>query len=111
MTFSQFIIAVISIYTIYYLLMITFDLLKKPKGKDNEAPKLVPIAGEEVEFIDQTTIIKNEEKIEKKEEQKEESSPGVGSQQTTISGGVEMKNLLSVFRTDAVQLTSKVFNH
>ena len=110
MTFTQFIIAVISVYAIYYLLMITFDLLKSSKGKGEEAPKLVPVAGDEVQFIeDQTTIIKDEETV-KETDPVVQNGQGTDLQHTAISGGLEMKNLLSTIRTDAVLRTAKIFN-
>lgn len=110
MTFSQFIIAVISVYAIYYLLIITFDLLKTSKGRGEETPKLVPVAGDEVQFIeDQTTIIKDEEKV-KETESVVQNGQGTDLQHTAISGGLEMKNLLSTIRTDAVHRTAQIFN-
>lgn len=125
MTFSQFLIYVVAAYLIYYLVLITYDLLiRKGKSATEPSENLVYKEDENIQVIeDHTDMINEKENIEEEtpeehininkhenieETKKDVAEPAAGSH--NISGGVGMQELMALYRNNALALTAQVFN-
>src|SRR5699024_9399916 len=124
MTFSQFLIYVVAAYLIYYLVLITYDLLiRKAKSATEPSESLVYKEDENIQVIEDHTDMINEKKnIEEtpeehininkheniEETKKDVAEPAAGSH--NISGGVGMQELMALYRNNALALTAQVFN-
>lgn len=108
MTFSQFLIYVVAAYLIYYLILITYDLLvNQTKNTAESTDTLVYREDESIQIInDHTNIIHENENIE--EEKKKVEEPAAGS--SHLSGGVKMQDLIGLYKQNALALTTQVFN-
>ena len=110
MTFSQFLIYVVAAYLIYYLILITYDLLiSNTKGAKEPSESLVYKEDENIQVIeDNTNIIIENENIE--ETKKHVVEPVAGSPNLNVSGGVKMQDLIGLYKQNALALTTQVFN-
>lgn len=107
MTTFQFLIYVGVTYLIYYIVIISYDLLLKSRGEIGFSETLDYKEKEEIQVVeDQTSVIPERKEVEKP--QKKEKEPQISH--PTLSGGVEMQDLIDLYKQNALVVATEVFN-
>ena len=107
MTTFQFLIYVGVAYLIYYIVIISYDLLLKSRGETGFSETLDFREKEEVQVIEGQTPVTPERKEVEKPQRKEEE-PKISH--PTLSGGVEMQDLIDLYKQNALSMAAQVFN-